>query len=695
MSCPDSDISLNFAAVPEHFFFTPFFIIFNQFLKPTRLKKFVIFLVFAQVILFISHPVLSQFQPAEVVRSQEKTIVNGKVYYIHTVQKNQTLYSISKAYDVTQEEIKAANPQVDVINLTEGIAIRIPESASRIAVAYPENREDFYAHKIKKGQTVYSLSKKYDVPEAVIYHYNPWAKEGIRPDQTIWIPKKREMFDISQTTEVSDLFYYYTAKEKDTLYSIARSYNVGVVDIINANPDLRNGLKAGQVLKIPKVVQLQDDIASQTDTLLEPEQPCIAPSQPVTYNVALMLPFFANISVEEPKDSLSEEDAYISTYRQQGLRGGDFAEFYEGFMLALDSMKKAGMSVTLHVYDTERDTVKVKKIVRELSLIHPDLIIGPVFSEDVSIAGRFARYEEIQLVSPLSVKPELVNNNQNIIQVVPSKPHEGYALANYLKQLNKGRFILVRGTDSLSMKNSWRFKKYFMDNAPADISGQPLHFADYVLKDSLMRVLHKILSKEEENYILVFSDHEPDVSKLVSRLYLLSDVYPIRLVGLPSWQVWKSIDWIQLHGLQLQLISPFYVDYSSPLTRKFLSKSRSKLGYEPYEIKSQGYNFTMLGYDIGLYFLSALKQYGRNFGNCINQVDVDQLLTRFHFQKTEAGGYVNTNFSIIQYGEDFSVEKKAVFSGDMVTPPVSIPTPPVRSPDTALPPLPIMPPVEQ
>lgn len=659
------------------------------------MKKFVIFLVFAQVILFISHPVLSQFQPAEVVRSQEETIVNGKVFYIHTVQKNQTLYSISKAYDVTQEEIKAANPQVDVINLTEGIAIRIPESASRIAVAYPENRKDFYAHKIKKGQTVYSLSKKYDVPEAVIYHYNPWAKEGIRPDQTIWIPRKREMFDISQTAEVSDLFYYYTAKEKDTLYSIARSYNVGVADIINANPDLRNGLKAGQVLKIPKIVQLPDDIASQTDTLLESEQPCIAPSQPVTYNVALMLPFFANIPIEEPKDSLSEEDTYISTSRQQGLRGGNFAEFYEGFMLALDSVKKAGMSVTLHVYDTERDTVKVKKIVRELSLIHPDLIIGPVFSEDVSITGRFARYEEIQLVSPLSVKPELVNNNPNIIQVVPSKTHEGYSLANYLKQLNKGRFILVRGTDSLSMKNSWRFKKYFMDHAPADISDQPLHFADYVLKDSLMRVLHKILSKEEENYIVVFSDHEPDVSKLVSRLYLLSDVYPIRLVGMSTWQVWKSIDWIQLHGLQLQLISPFYVDYSSPLTRNFLLKSRSKLGYEPYEVKSQGYNFTMLGYDIGFYFLSALKQYGRNFGNCINQVEADQLLTKFHFLKTGSGGYINTNCNIVQYGEDFSVEKKAISSGELITRPLSIPSPSVSSPDTALPPLPVIPSVEQ
>lgn len=659
------------------------------------MKKFVLFLIFAQFILFISHPIFSQFQPAEVVRSQEKTIVNGKVFYIHTVQKNQTLYSISKVYGVTQEEIKAANPQVDVINLTEGIAIRIPESAGRIAVAYPENKQDFYAHKIKKGQTVYSLSKKYEVPEAVICHYNPWAKEGIKPGQTIWIPRKPEMFDISQETKGRDLYYYYTAKEKDTLYAIARSYGVDVADIINANPELRNGLRAGQVLRIPKIVQQPDGIASPFDTLVTPEQPCAAPAGPITYKVALMLPFFANIVMEEPKDTLSEEDTYISTHRQQGLRGGNFAEFYEGFMLALDSVRKAGMSVSIHVYDTERDTVKIKKIVRELSLIHPDLIIGPVFSEDVNIAGRFARYEEILLVSPLSTKPELVNSNPNIIQVVPSKPHEGYALANYLKQMNKGRFILVRGTDSVSMKNSWRFKKYFVEHAPMDTMGKPLPFKDYVLKDSLMRVLHKILSKEEENYIVVFSDQEPDVSKLVSRLYLLSDVYPIRLIGMPSWQVWKSIDWIQLHGLQLQLISPFYVDYSTHQTRNFLMKSRLKLGYEPYEIMSQGYNFSMLGYDVGFYFLSALNQYGRNFSNCINQVEADQLLTKFLFQKTGSGGYVNTNCSIIQYGEDFSVEKKAIYSGELIAPPVSIPAPPVSLPDSALPPLPVIFPVEQ
>jgi hypothetical protein len=88
-----------------------------------------------------------------------------------------------------------------------------------------------------------------------------------------------------------------------------------------------------------------------------------------------------------------------------------------------------------------------------------------------------------------------------------------------------------------------------------------------------------------------------------------------------------------------------------------MAKSRDEYGFEPYEISPLGYNFSMLGYDIGLYFLSALKYYGRNFQQCLDQVDADQLLTRYRFLREGTGGYLNTNFVLIQYKKDFTVEK--------------------------------------
>ncbi len=625
------------------------------------MKKIIGFTAIIQLIILISLPVSAQFQPTEVIRSQERTMINGKVYYIHTVQKGQTLYSICRVYGVTQEDVIRENPEIDPVSLKEGLAIRIPESKPKEAAVYPENRDDFHAHTVKRGQTVYSLARKYKVTEEVIYHYNPWAREGIRDEQTIWIPRKKEMFDISEEARSNDLFFYYTVKEKDTLYSIGKLYGAEVPDIINANPELREGLKAGQVLKIPRIKATESDLVAVADSLDSIVLPCQPPDQLVVYNVALMLPFFAEFNMEEitlPTDTLAEEGTYVPAVRQQGLRGRSFAEFYEGFMLALDSLRETGFSVNLHVKDTERDTVKIKKIVRELSVLQPDLIIGPVYTEDVNITGRFARYQEINLVSPLSTRHRLVAGNTNILQVIPSRQAESLALARYIRGSAQGKLILVRGTDSSSMSNSWLFKKFILESIAQDSITRPFIFKDYRLNDSLFRVLGKVLSKDLDNYIVVFSDDEPVVSQFITRLQSISSLYPVKLYGMPTWQTWKSIDLLNyFHHLQVNLITPFYIDNTDPKIRRFLSRSREIFGYEPYDVTPLGYSYSMLGYDIGLYFLSALRQYGKNFMPCLDQVSADQLMTRFRFTREGAGGYMNSNFVLIQYKNDFTVEK--------------------------------------
>jgi LysM repeat protein/ABC-type branched-subunit amino acid transport system substrate-binding protein len=582
------------------------------------------------------------------------------------VQKGQTLYSISKAYEVTQEEIKSANPQVDVVNLVEGLAIRIPASTvTKEAAIYPRNKEDFYEHSVKRKETVYSIARKYDVNSDVIYYYNPWAKDGIKQDQTLWIPKKEEMHDISVEARKDDAYYYYTVKPKDTLYSIAKTYGVSVADIINANPELRNGLRTDQTILIPKL-PLPGEEEVQTAENQVNSVPCVTPDPSHIFNVALMLPFFASYSSEElnvPTDTLSEEGTYVPQLRERGLRGKNFAEFYEGFLLAVDSLKKAGLSVNLHVFDTERDTSKTKRILRELGQIQPDMVIGPVYAEDVNIAGRFARFQNIHLLSPLSTRQSLVNNNSNIIQLFPSRQAESYAMANYLRQFKKGRIILISGTDQVSAENSRKFRESLMANMPVNENSEPLFFKDFRLNDSLLSKLGTILSKEEENLLVVFSDSEPDVNSLVSRLIQRVSLYPVVLFGMPSWQGF-STDLNFFHTLKLHLITPFYTDFSNQQVRKYLKKSRNHYGYEPYEVYSLGYNFSMLGYDIGLYFLTALKQYGRNFMPCNEQLITEQLLTRYHFTKTPNGGYVNNNFNLIYYSPDYTIERKGIISGE-------------------------------
>jgi LysM repeat protein/ABC-type branched-subunit amino acid transport system substrate-binding protein len=629
------------------------------------LKKFISFAAVIQLLLVLSFQAAAQFQPAEVVKSQQKTIINGKIYYIHTVQKGQTLFSISKVYGVTQEDILNENPGLNPANIREGQAIRIKEAPKAQAAVYPDNREDYYAHSVKKKETVYSIAKRFKVTEDIIYQQNPWAREGIKPDQTIWVPKKAEKTELAENMAQADQYYYYTARDKDTLYSISKLYGVTVADIIQNNPVLSGGLKPGQVLKIPKSAMQATDQLVQADSLSDILLPCQVSDEPVKYKVALLLPLFAGYTMVDaamPVDSINEEGTYISVQKQHGLRGRNFAEFYEGFLLAVDSLKKSGLSVDLYVKDTEHDTLNTVKIIRELKTIQPDLIIGPVYSEDVAIAGRYANLGQIGLVSPLSTRHSLVSANPEIIQVMPSRQSEGIALARYLKENFTGKFILIRGADSTSRSNSWRFKKYFLDSSNADSMVPPVQLIDYMLSDSLISVMDKVLSREQENIIIVFSENEAEVSRLVTVLYMKSSACPIRLFGMPAWQTWENVDLDYLHHLQLYLITPFYTNFASAATKQFLRKCRSQYDYEPYEISPSGYTFSMLGYDIGFYFLSALKQYGKAFRSCINDVNADQLLTRYKFYKTGDGGYVNDSFNLIRYKSDYTIERIAILN---------------------------------
>jgi LysM repeat protein/ABC-type branched-subunit amino acid transport system substrate-binding protein len=621
------------------------------------LKKLAI--VFTSFLLTSFVLVSAQVQaPVEVKRSQEKTIVNGKIYYIHTVLKGQTLYSISKAYDISQDEIIRENPGLSATELKEGQALRIPSATNIQAAVYPQNREDFYEHRVKRGQTVYSIARKYDVDEEIIYQFNPWARAGIQQNQTIWIPRPKKT-QVAAIPEETSGFLYHTVKEQETLYAISLIYGVSVSDLVDNNDFLRQGLKVGQILKIPRVPQAVAGQSPETDTLAALSNTC----SPITddqasYNVALLLPFFAQYNTEEtaiPLDTIAEEGTYVVSQRQQGLRGKSFAEFYEGFLLAVDSLKNAGFSVKLHVYDTERDSMKTKRILKDLSLVQPDLIIGPVYAEDVRIASRLAQYKEINLVSPLSTRTSLMNHNSRIIQIIPTRESECQSLAEYLARFNKGQFVLVRGTDSVSMRNSWLFKKFLMEHMPVDGNNNPLVFHDYRLNDSLLNNLNKVLIQQDDNIVIVFSESEPDVSRLVSKLYMMSSLYPINLFGMPSWQVWKTIELNYFHSLHLHLISPFYVDHNNPEVKQFLSKCRKKYGYEPYETSALGFNFCMLGYDLGYYFLSALKTYGKDFQQCLNNLNTNMLLSPYRFVQDGQGGYINTGFNMVEYNPDYTI----------------------------------------
>jgi len=183
-------------------------------------------------------------------------------------------------------------------------------------------------------------------------------------------------------------------------------------------------------------------------------------------------------------------------------------------------------------------------------------------------------------------------------------------------------------------------------------------YKEVIFNDSLSDNILHALSEDKENIVYVSSSDEAYVMDAVNRLRRYQKDYSIKVFGNPAWQTWNNIDIEYLHNLELKVYAPFFIDYSDRDTRRFIAKCRSIYKYEPYIVTAKGYNYCFLGYDITLYTLSALRNYGRYFPRCIDFLKVNMLLSDYIFKRRDTGtGLENMSISIINYNSDLTISK--------------------------------------
>lgn len=157
-------------------------------------------------------------------------------YYV--VKSGDTLYSIAKKYNTTVSEIKDLN-NLSTNTLKIGSVLKIP-SPSDTEI---EENDNYISYTIKTGDTLYSISKKYNTTVDTIKNLNNLTSNTLTIGQTLKIPSKTEEDTTNYTT--------YKVVSGDNLYSIAKKYNTTVDSIKNLNNLSSNLLSIGQVLKIP------------------------------------------------------------------------------------------------------------------------------------------------------------------------------------------------------------------------------------------------------------------------------------------------------------------------------------------------------------------------------------------------------------------------------------------------------------
>ncbi|MGM0497018.1 MAG: PBP1 and LysM peptidoglycan-binding domain-containing protein [Bacteroidota bacterium] len=631
----------------------------------------------------------------EVVKSSNKVKIGGEKYYVHEVKKGQTLYSISNAYNVSQKIIARENPNV-FLGLQPGQSLKIPFKETHETDFTKKDTSRFFFHKIKKGQTLYSLSKRYNTTPDTIKKYNPiLSEEDLKINQTIKIPKKTAGQDIQKTkTDTSKElaadqrkgeYISHRVKPEETLYSLSQKYNVEVEDILNANKDIeQDNLQKDQVIRIPK---LKDTTQKQYITEIKAKEPSSKDTTFARYtdinktifecdssnfskkeemNVSIFLPFYLEKNFEKyyidssevKRDDDDEDDEDGEKEYKKVKRSPDyiysssenFIEFYEGILLALDTLKSSGMSINLKLFDTKNDTNHVRKKLENNDLSNEDLIIGPVYDDNFQLVSEYAGKHNIDIVSPFPKEKETLKNNPNHIQIYPTWDTQLERFASYISRFNDKNMMLIHSGDSLYYPEIGRFKEKIFNYISQDTSLSDVRFKEVAYKDSLL-YLKQALNKGEENIVIVPSEKEAFVTDVITNLNTLSKRdYDIRVFGYSEWKNFVNLNPEYFYNLRVNLFSPFHIDYKKPIVKKTVKNYRKLFKTEPTK-------YVFHGFDIGYYFFNALHKYGDNFQNCLHNYTPELNQTNFLFYKEKPSlGIENISIYILKYNTDYTIE---------------------------------------
>ncbi|NOR33694.1 MAG: LysM peptidoglycan-binding domain-containing protein [Bacteroidales bacterium] len=634
--------------------------------------------------LFLLQIFLVAQESVSVERSNNKVILEGTVYYIHMVKPGETLYAISKAYHISQKEIAIENPGV-ISGLRVGQAIKIPvdpKPQEEIDTSeLPEPGETGRYHTVMPGETLYGIARIYNLREKDIKQANRGVSETkLKPGQRLRIPEEVVVEEEHAYDEEGLL--YHKVKRKETLYSIAGYYGVSIDEIRSVNPELGwGGPKNGQIIRIP-APQLSDQKQAGEDSGIEDEEAYAAGYDEIeeyrydefddrhenirrTYHIAFFIPF--DFREMEPLDSLLKDvktenrrNRIIERYIMEAKipQSVNFMEFFQGTLLAIDAMRQSGMKLDVRYKDTRRSIDRTRSILRDDELEDFDLFIGPFHDYNLEVVSEFARQHRIPLVTPFHNDLELLKSNPYLFQLSPSLESEYREVAKLVASKHMYNIVYVRNEDSLNMEKHEYLKELifdgFVDYHPSD----PVRFKEVILDlRSADKIIHS-LSPNMKNLVVVPTADEALASSVVTSLYFQLDKYDIEVIGSPYWTEFSSIELRYFHKLNLVFYNSFWVDYFDPDIEAFMAKYRYYFYNEPTITSRKGFNYGILGHDISLYFLNALRVYGRRFILSLDEYEPGLVQGPYTFDRMSGGGgYENSHISFYRFLPDMSIQE--------------------------------------
>ena len=584
-------------------------------------------------------------------KSTDVKTIGGKKYYIHKVEKGQSLYAISKIYGIDVNSVLAENDDA-IDGLKNGQELKIPFESllPKQAVAIDTNK--YIYHKVVKGETVYSIIKKYSIEEKKLHSYNPSITSGLKEGAYVIVGEKKKsnnvVIHIGPSSNSTVASQSYTVQQGETLYGISKKLNVSQEDLLKWNPAVKEGISTGQVLKINsgKVISQASIVTSTTiiptptitsSTLipLSTELAVTSKAKKASYNIGLILPFKLVESESINIDELARLKASFPQTQSLAL------DFYFGFKKAVDSLVSKDFEVNIHLFDMdERDSAKVEVICKSAEFKLLDAVFGPLNSSVFKLVSSHTKNLGIPIISPVIQQNKILFNNPLVSKVNPSQYTLIEGLADYCidSLLASSNSIIVSAT-----KKDQSYVNAFKSRYNSSLLTHGKSAKDSITEVKGISGVKNAYVSGKKNVIILLTNNQVFLQDFITQLYAFSDKKDISLVGFNNVSAIDNLDQDYLNTLQFHFAASNYVNFQDSTIRQLTYQYQ-----EVYTADPSDYFFQ--GFDIAMYYLSNLKNQGPDFFLNLEKYPKDGVSTRFKFVRPDnETGFENRAVYIFKY----------------------------------------------
>ena len=566
------------------------------------------------------------------------TAQENQSYFLHTVEKGQSLYSIASMYGVSQADIISLNPGSDD-KIYIGHTLRIPRKAG--------DRKGDTFHTIAPGETLYRLTVVYGVSAKAICEANPGlSADNFRTGQVIRIPAADAQNAVQQEAAAtpqsniqppveSRCREMHKVKRRETVYSISRLYGISEEELLAANPELegKTKIKRGKMLCIPYPTA-QTMQPTGTSQSIPTDRELFSKNAPKsqrfnTIKAAVILPF-----LDAPQESAR------------------MVEYYEGFLMAVDSLKRTGTSIDVYAYNSGAEKSTLNTLLAKPEMKDMDIIFGPAYQQHITPLADFAKKNGIRLVIPFSSRDNTVFRNASVYQInTPQSYLYSEVYDHFVRQFPNANVIFIEASQGAGEKAE------FIKGLKDELRNRSIPTTS-LKEDAVAESLKAVLANGRPNIFIPTSGSNLVLLKLLPQLTVVVREMPesdIHLFGYPEWQTYTK-DYLEaFFELDTYFYSSFYTNNLLPAAVNFTKSYRKWYGKDMDERYPK---YGMLGFDTGYYFLKGLSDYGTDFEKNMQHMHLLPIQTGFKFQRVNNwGGFINRKVFFVHFTKNYELVK--------------------------------------